>query len=87
MPDSNPLLAVLRQKIYLHSTLLPLTDGLINLRQGRVVGLLAEAIRDRRQVRLLRYYSMHSNTISDQTGRTVRIQDDFSQITVYELGM
>ncbi len=84
VPESNPLLAALRQKIYLHSTLLPLADGLIDLHQGRIVGLLAEAIRDRRQVRLLRYHSVHSHTISDRIVEPHSFSDDFAQLTVYE---
>ncbi|MEZ0539538.1 helix-turn-helix transcriptional regulator [Fibrella arboris] len=82
----NPLLAPLRQKIVQQSTLFPLADSLVDQHQSQVVGRLAEAIRDRRQVRLLRYHSVHSNTISDRLVEPHSFSDNFTQLTVYEPG-
>ena len=82
--DTNPLLAPLRQKIYQHSTLLPLVDGLIDQHQSQVVARLAEAIRDRRQVHLLRYYSANSNTIDDRLVEPYGFSENFAQLTAYE---
>ena len=84
--DNNPLLPALRQKIDQHATLMPLADGLIDLHQSRIVALLAGAIRDRRQVRLLRYQSVNGNTISDRLVEPHSFADDFSQLTAYEPG-
>lgn len=81
---TNPLLAPLRQKIYQHSTLFPLADSLINQHQGLVIARLAEAIRDRRQVWLLRYHSVNSNSISDRLVEPHSFSDAYSQLTVYE---
>ncbi len=84
LPDANPVLAPLRQKIYQQSTLLPLADGLIDQHQSRVVTHLSEAIRDRRQVRLLRYYSANSNSISNRLVEPHGFSDNFTQLTAYE---
>lgn len=86
IPDTNPLLAPLRQKIYRHSTLLPLADSLIDQHQSQVVAILAEAIRDRRQVRLLRYHSVNSHSISDRLVEPYSFSEQFAQLTAYEPG-
>ena len=86
LPDTNPLLAPLRQKIYQYSTLLPLADGLVDQHQSQVVARLAEAIRNRQQVRLLRYHSVNGNTISDRIVEPHGFSDDFAQLTAYEPG-
>lgn len=82
--ETNPLLAPLRQKIYQQSTLFPLADSLVGQHQSKVVAQLAEAIRNRRQVRLLRYHSINSNSISDRLVEPHSFSDDYSQLTVYE---
>ncbi|ADB41974.1 helix-turn-helix transcriptional regulator [Spirosoma linguale] len=80
----NPLLAPLRQKIYQHSTLLPLANGLIDQHQSQVVARLAEAIRDRRQVWLLRYHSINSNSISDRLVEPYSFSENYTILTAYE---
>ena len=82
--ETNPLLAPLRQKIYQQSTLFPLADSLVGQHQSKVVAQLAQAIRERRQVRLLRYHSINSNTIRDRLVEPHSFSDDYSQLTVYE---
>ena len=84
LPDTNPLLAPLRQKIYRHSTLLPLAKSLADQHQGQVVAQLAQAIRDRRQVQLLRYYSANSNSVSDRLIEPHGFSDHYTQLTAYE---
>lgn len=84
LPDTNPLLTPLRQKIYRHSTLLPLAKSLTDQHQGQVVAQLAQAIRDRRQVQLLRYYSANSNSVSDQLIEPHGSSDHYTQLTAYE---
>lgn len=84
LPDSNPLLAPLRQKIYRQSTLHPLANNLADLHQSRVVTQLAQAIRDRQQVQLRRYYSANSNTVSDRLVEPYSFSDHYTQLTAYE---
>lgn len=84
LPDSNPLLSPLRQKIYQHSTLLPLANNLADQHQSQVVAQLAQAIRDRRQVQLLRYYSANSNSVSDRLIEPHGFSDHYTQLTAYE---
>ncbi|MBC3787237.1 WYL domain-containing protein [Spirosoma utsteinense] len=81
---SNPLLTAIRQKLFLSSTLLPLADGLTNIHQAQVVGQLAEGIRDRVQVRLLRYHSANSNTISDRLVEPLAFTDGYATLEAYE---
>ncbi|GAB4008500.1 hypothetical protein GCM10028808_14780 [Spirosoma migulaei] len=82
--DTNPLLAPLRQKIYNHSTLLPLANTLVDQHQGRVVSRLSDAIRDRRQVWLLCYHSINSNSISDRLVEPYSFSENFTQLTAFE---
>lgn len=84
VPDTNLLLAPLRQKIYQHSTLLPLSAGLVDHHQSLVVTQLAEAIRDRRQVRLVRYHSINSNAISDRLVEPHGFSENYTRLTAYE---
>ena len=62
----NPLRESLRRKIYLTSDLIPLADELVEAQHGRMVEQLAEACRQRCQVRLMRYHSPNSDTCRDR---------------------
>lgn len=84
LPATNPLLVPLRQKVYQQSTLLPVADTLVDQHQGLVVAQLAEAIRERQQVQLLRYYSANSNTISNRLVEPHSFSDHYTQLTAYE---
>ncbi|MFD2569983.1 helix-turn-helix transcriptional regulator [Spirosoma soli] len=82
--DSNPLLAGIRQKLFLSSTLVPLADGLADIHQGQIVGKLAEGIRERVAVQLIRYHSTNSNTISDRLVEPLSFSDDYATLEAYE---
>ncbi|TAE21053.1 MAG: WYL domain-containing protein [Cytophagales bacterium] len=84
LPSSNPVLAPLRQKIFSHSTLFPLADSLLDGHKSGIVTCLHEAIRNRQQVRLLRYYSANSDTVSDRLVEPHSFSPDYSQLTLYE---
>lgn len=84
IPDTNPLLAPLQQTVFQRSMLLPIADGLVDQHQSQVVARLAQAIRDRVQVRLLRYHSLNSNTISDRLVEPYGFSEHFSRLTAYE---
>lgn len=85
IPDTNPLLAPLQQKVFQRSILLPVANGLVNQHQSQVVAKLAEAIRDRVQVCLVQYHSINSNSISNRLVEPHGFSDHFTQLTAYEL--
>ncbi|GAB3029704.1 helix-turn-helix transcriptional regulator [Spirosoma pulveris] len=84
LSETNPLLAPLRQKIYNQSTLLPLANGLVDQHQSQVVARLAEAVRNRQQVRLLRYHSINSNSIGDRLVEPYSFSENFTRLTAFE---
>lgn len=84
LPDANPLLTELRQKVYRQSTLFPVADALTTQHQSGVVARLHEAIRDRRQVRLLNYHSVNGNTISNRVVEPHSFSDNYAQLTAYD---
>ncbi|MDQ1086164.1 YafY family protein [Siphonobacter sp. SORGH_AS_1065] len=82
---THPLLAGIQQKLFLASTLQPLTDGVVDLHQGKIVQKLGEAIRERQQVQLIQYQSANSNTISNRIVEPLSFTEDFSVLYAYEL--
>ena len=84
LSPSHPLLGSIRQKLFLASSLVPLADGLVDVHQGQVVQQLAEALRDGRQVQLIRYQSPNSNTIADRLVEPLSFSDDYATLNAYE---
>lgn len=58
-------------------------DGLVDVHQGRVVQRLAEALRDGRQVELIRYQSPNSNTIADRLVEPLSFSDDYATLNIF----
>ena len=81
---SNQLLAGIRQKLFLSSTLVPLADGLADIHQSRLIGQLVAAIQQRVQVRLLHYHSANSGTISDRLVEPLAFTDDYATLDAFE---
>ncbi len=81
---THPLLAGIQQKLFLASTLQPLADGLVDLHQSKIVECLAEALRDRKQVQLIRYQSTNSNSITDRLVEPLSFSDDYAKLNAYE---
>lgn len=84
VPASHPLLGSIRQKLFLASSLIPIGDGLIDVHQGQVVQHLAEALRDRRQIKLLGYQSPNSNTTADRLVEPLSFSDDYATLNAFE---
>lgn len=84
LAPSHPLLGGIRQKLFLASSLVPLADGLVDVHQGQIVQRLAEALRDGRQVKLIRYQSPNSNTIADRLVEPLSFSDDYATLNAYE---
>ena len=82
---SNPLGASLRQKLHRTTELIPLADELVDLQRGRMVQQLSEAVRARRQVRLVRYPSADSGTVRDRVVEPVALTEGFEQLNAVEV--
>ena len=80
VPDQNPLHQSLRRKLFLTSELVPLADELLEIHQARVVQELMEALRRGCRVRLLRYQSVHSNSIRDREVEPLSLTDNYAQL-------
>ena len=62
LAPGHPLGASLRHKLRRTTELIPLADELVDAQRGRLVQQLSDAVRERRQVRLLRYQSADAGT-------------------------
>ena len=85
LPESHPLLESIKKKVYLTSELTPLVEDLVDIHRARVVQQLAEAIAQRKQVRLLKYRSINSDQISDRLVEPLGFSENYSQIETFEL--
>lgn len=85
IPESHALAGSIRRKVYLSSELIPLTDELLDIHRARIVQQLAEAIKNRKQVRLLKYHSANSDQTSDRTVEPLGFSDNYATLDAYEL--
>ncbi len=82
---SNPLRESLRRKLFQTSELIPLADELLDRHQARVVQRLAEAVQQRRRVRLVRYQSSDSGTVRDREVEPQELTENFEQLNAFEV--
>lgn len=82
---SSPLYASIERKIYLTSELVPLAAELLDRHRAQIVTQLNEAIKARLRVRLLRYHSSNSDTVTDRLVEPLSFTDDFSTLNAFEL--
>ena len=85
LAESNPLGASLRQKLHRTTELIPLADELVDLQRGRMVQQLGEAVRARRQVRLVRYQSADSGSVRDRIVEPLALTEGFEQLSAVEV--
>lgn len=85
LEESNPLGVSLRQKLHRTTELIPLADELVDLQRGRMVQQLSAAVRERRQVRLVRYQSADSGTVRDRVVEPVALTEGFEQLNAVEV--
>lgn len=81
----NVLQDGLLRKLYLNTDLLPIADQIHNAHAGRVVRLLSEAINDRFQAKLIRYYSASRGQTSDRLVEPLHLTDNFRMLAAYEV--
>ncbi len=85
LAEGHPLGISLRQKLRRTTELIPLADELVDLQRGRMVQQLSEAVRLRRQVRLVRYQSADSGTVRDRVVEPVALTEGFEQLNAVEV--
>lgn len=84
-PTDDPLTHSIRRKLYLTSELVPLADELQERHQGMLVERLNTALTDGRQVQLLRYHSLNSNTIADRLVEPLGFTDNYATLKAYDV--
>ncbi|GAB2784767.1 putative DNA-binding transcriptional regulator YafY [Hymenobacter luteus] len=85
LEENNPLRESLSRKLYQTSELVPLADELLDMHQARVVQQLAEALRQRCRVRLVRYQSPHSGTVRDREVEPLGFTDNYAQLNAVDV--
>lgn len=81
----NPLKESLRKKLYLSSTLVPLSEELVDKHMAKIVQRLSNAIEEKKQCRLLRYQSATSDTPKDRWIEPVSFAKNNSQLCAFDL--
>ncbi len=84
LPTGHPLKQSIHRKLFKKSELLPLADELAEVRRAQTVSILQTAINNNRVVKLRRYFSANSNTITDRIVEPLEFDGDFSQLTAWE---
>jgi len=81
---THPLKEGILHKLYLHSDYIPLAENILKVHAAKVVAKLSEAIRERRQVRLLNYHSTNSETYADRLVEPLEFTENFAVLQAYE---
>jgi proteasome accessory factor C len=81
----NKLKDAVLSKIYLASDVNIVAGHLVNLKNGRIVERLAQAIADKEQVILKRYQSINSETISDRLVEPFGFTDNYHTVMAFEI--
>jgi proteasome accessory factor C len=76
----NPLKNLLLKKLSLNSELDSMPRLFVKARLGKFVDILAEAIKDKKQVVLKNYHSAHSNEIRDRLVEPIHFGDNYQSI-------
>lgn len=84
LPAGHPLKQSIHRKLFKKSELLPLADELAEVRRAQTVSILQNAINNHRVVKLRKYFSANSNTITDRIVEPLEFDGDFSQLTAWE---
>lgn len=84
LPTGHPLKQSIHRKLFKKSELLPLADELAEVRRAQTVSILQNAINNHRVVKLRRYFSANSNTITDRIVEPLEFDGEYSQLTAWE---
>ncbi len=83
--EHNPLVESIRRKVYLTSELIPLTDELLDIHRAKLIQQLAEAIAQRKQVKLLKYHSTNSEQVIDRLIEPLGFTENFTTLDAFEI--
>lgn len=78
--DNNPLKALLLKKLSLNSELDKVPNLIVNARRGKLVELISEAIKDKKQVVLQNYHSANSSEITDRLVEPIEFGDNYQTV-------
>ena len=81
---AHPLKEGILHKLYVHSDYIPLAENILKVHTAKVVAKLSEAIRERRQVRLLNYHSTNSETYADRLVSPLEFTDNYAVLQAFE---
>ncbi|HEV7350265.1 helix-turn-helix transcriptional regulator [Telluribacter sp.] len=84
IPTEHPLRDSIHKKVYVTSELVPLAQDLLDIHHGRMVERLARAIRDEKQVQLVRYHSTNSTSQTDRLVEPLAFTDNYTLLRAYE---
>jgi proteasome accessory factor C len=76
----NPLKNLLLKKLALNSEIDSVPRLFVKARLGKIVDVLAEAIKEKKQVILKNYHSAHSNEISDRIVEPIHFGDNYQSV-------
>ncbi len=78
--DNNPLKALLLKKLSLNSELDKVPNLIVNARRGKLVEVISEAIKEKKQVVLQNYHSANSSEITDRLVEPIEFGDNYQTI-------
>lgn len=84
IPTEHPLRDSIHRKVYLTSELVPLASELLAIHHARIVEKLSRAIRDEKQVKLLRYHSTNSTSQTDRLVEPLAFTDNYTLLRAFE---
>ncbi|HEX8060021.1 MAG TPA: WYL domain-containing protein [Cyclobacteriaceae bacterium] len=78
--DNNPLKELLLKKLSLNSELDKVPNLIVHARRGKLVELLSQAIKDKKQLVLRNYHSANSSEITDRLVEPIGFGDNYQTI-------
>ena len=82
--NNSKLRDTVLSKIYLSSDTTIVAGHLVNAKNGKIVERLAQAIANNEQVKLKKYQSIHSETISDRVVEPFGFTDNYCTVMAFE---
>ncbi|OIN58035.1 helix-turn-helix transcriptional regulator [Arsenicibacter rosenii] len=84
LPPTHTLGMSIRRKLHMSGELVPLADELHDRHLGRMIDRLNQAIEEQKQVRLVKYQSARSNTISTRVIEPKWFTDNYALLWAYD---
>ena len=81
----NPLKESLRKKLFLSSTLVPLSEELMDMHLAKIVHRLSNAIEEKKQCRLIHYRSASSDVPQNRLIEPISLTKNNEQLAAFDL--